>query len=427
MKRQFTTYAITDFGGTKKRMLEWLNQFSIFCFLDNHQYDFLSPSFECLAGAGVISSTDDSHGPPFARLGQLVTAHADWTFGHLSYDLKNEIESLSSVHPDHINFSDLFFFVPEVVLLLNSRELKIGTFSKNHDEIFASIQSSVPYKKTNSLPGITLKSRFSKTEYLETVKQLQNHIHHGDCYEVNFCQEFYAENSEITPSEIYRNLSAISPNPFAAFYKVNEQYLVSGSPERYLKKTGNMIYAQPIKGTAKRGAGANDDDQQKKILYASKKDRAENVMVVDMVRNDLSKICKKNSVKVDELFGIYSFPQVHQMISTISGELETGKTFSDIIGSTFPMGSMTGAPKKRVMEIIEKYERSKRGLFSGSVGYISPEGDFDFNVVIRSIFYNAVTKYISLQAGSAITFSSEPEEEYKECLLKAEAMKKALE
>jgi len=149
-------------------------------------------------------------------------------------------------------------------------------------------------------------------------------------------------------------------------------------------------------------------------------------MVVDLVRNDLARICEEGTVNVDELFGVYSFPQVHQMISTVSGELQEGMQFTDMIRACFPMGSMTGAPKKRVMELIEKYERNKRGIFSGAVGYISPEGDFDFNVVIRSILYNASTKYLSWQVGSGITFYSDPEKEWEECLLKASAIESVL-
>lgn len=407
-------------------MLEWLTQFSIFCFLDNHKYDFLSSSFECLAGAGVIQSTATINGTAFQRLQQLKTSQTDWIFGHLSYDLKNEIENLTSNHPDHIQFPDLFFFVPQVVLMLNEQELKIGVHD-NADEIFESIQSAIPSGKHSSTEGIDLKCRFSLNDYLQTVQQLQKHILRGDCYEINFCQEFYAENLAIRPLEIYRKLSGITPNPFAAFYRVDQKYLVCASPERYLKKIGDDIYSQPMKGTAKREVPEPADNHQREQLYESEKERAENVMVVDMVRNDLSRICKKSTVKVQELFGIYSFPQVHQMISTVTGKLVPGIQISEIIKATFPMGSMTGAPKKRVMELIENYERTRRGLFSGSVGYLSPDGDFDFNVVIRSILFNAATNYISIQAGSAITFNSEPVKEYEECLLKVEAMKRVLE
>jgi len=275
-------------------MLEWLNQFSIFCFLDNHKYDFLASSFECLAGAGVIQSTATINGTALQRLQQLKTGQTDWIFGHLSYDLKNEIENLSSELPDHIQFPDLFFFVPQVVLMLNEQELTIGVY-ENPDEIYELIQSTVPSGKHTSPEGIDLKSRFSLNDYLQTVQQLKKHILRGDCYEINFCQEFYAENLAIKPLEIYRKLSGITPNPFAAFYMVNQQYLVCASPERYLKKIGDDIYSQPMKGTAKRVAPEPADNHQREQLYESEKERAENVMVVDMVRNDLSRICENQS------------------------------------------------------------------------------------------------------------------------------------
>jgi para-aminobenzoate synthetase component 1 len=204
--------------------------------------------------------------------------------------------------------------------------------------------------------------------------------------------------------------------------------LLCASPERFLKKQGERILSQPIKGTSPRITGNKvDDDEQRKELHDSAKERSENVMVVDLVRNDLSKVCVEGTVHVDELYGIYSFPQVHQMISTVSGELRKDRNFADIIRATFPMGSMTGAPKKMVMELIERYEKTRRGIFSGAVGYISPGDDFDFNVVIRSIMYNSTSRYLSFQAGSGITFYSDPAKEWEECILKAEAMKFVLQ
>jgi para-aminobenzoate synthetase component 1 len=257
---------------------------------------------------------------------------------------------------------------------------------------------------------------------------LQKHILRGDCYEINFCQEFYAENTIIQPLEVYKKLVDLSPNPFACYYKLNHQFLLCASPERYVKKEDNQIISQPIKGTSKRNNQNSEVDiQHKTTLQNSTKDKSENVMVVDLVRNDLSKICTEGSVKVIELFGIYSFPQVHQMISTISGELKPNTNFAQVLEATFPMGSMTGAPKLKVMQLTEQYEQTKRGIYSGCVGYIAPNGNFDFNVVIRSIMYNATNQYLSYQVGGGITFYSVPEQEYEECLVKAEAMKKVLE
>jgi para-aminobenzoate synthetase component 1 len=256
---------------------------------------------------------------------------------------------------------------------------------------------------------------------------LKQHILRGDCYEINFCQEFFATEATIQPATVYERLSRISPNPFSALYRVQDKWLICASPERFLKKSGDKILSQPIKGTSKR---IPDDDKldasSKESLYKSTKEKSENVMVVDLVRNDLSKICEEGTVGVEELFGIYSFPQVHQMISTISGTLKQQVSFADIIKATFPMGSMTGAPKRNVMKLIEQYEKTKRGIFSGAVGYISPEGDFDFNVVIRSLMYNAGSNYLSFQTGSGITFYSDPEKEYEECMLKAQAIQNVL-
>jgi para-aminobenzoate synthetase component 1 len=200
--------------------------------------------------------------------------------------------------------------------------------------------------------------------------------------------------------------------------------MMCASPERYLHKHGNTILSQPIKGTARRGTDTGSDNEIKTALQSSIKDRAENVMIVDLVRNDIARSCKTGSVKVEELFGIYTFPQVHQMISTITGQLKEEEPFTNAIRYSFPMGSMTGAPKVKVMELVEKYEHSRRELFSGTVGYISPEGNFDFNVIIRSLFYNAATRYLSYQTGGAITYDSTPEQEWEEMRLKAWALEK---
>ena len=312
-------------------------------------------------------------------------------------------------------------------MILKKNSLQIGIIEGDATLIHKRILEAIADTgQINPVPD--LQSRFSKQEYMATVERLRQHILRGDCYEINFCQEFYAEDVAVNPLEMYEQLSRISPNPFAAFYRLNDKYLLCSSPERYLKKEGATIFSQPIKGTARRDLGdAKNDEQNKVKLSVSKKEIAENVMVVDLVRNDLSKVCIDGSVKVDELFGLYTFPQVHQMISTVSGTLDDKVHLSDILKATFPMGSMTGVPKKSVMQLIEKYERTKRGLFSGAVGYIQPGGDFDFNVVIRSILYNATQKYISIQAGSAITFYSDAATEYEECLLKIKAIKKVLQ
>ncbi|NOT51885.1 MAG: anthranilate synthase component I family protein [Chitinophagaceae bacterium] len=411
-------------------MLNWAKRFNTFCFLDNHQYQIRPHSEECLLAAGVKRELSANAGSALKQLQDFIHYRSDgdrqanWLFGHLGYDLKNEIEDLSSDHFDGVGFPDMYFFEPEILIRLNEKEMIIE--SNDAEKIFNEILNERNRAEDSyHLPNI--QSRLSKEEYIDIITQLRQHILRGDCYEINFCQEFFAENTSINPVAVYKKLSTVSPNPFSALYKINDRWLICASPERFLKKEGNTILSQPIKGTSQRIINDKQkDEQNREELFVSSKDRSENVMVVDLVRNDLSKVCKDGTVKVDELYGIYSFPQVHQMISTVSGELRNDISFTDIIRATFPMGSMTGAPKKRVMELIEQYEKTKRAIFSGAVGYISPGNNFDFNVVIRSIMYNAVTKYLSFQAGSGIIYYSDPEKEWEECLLKAEAIKKVL-
>jgi para-aminobenzoate synthetase component 1 len=435
VNRTFVSFPIQDFDNTKLQMLNWTNRFNICCFLDNNGYQSGHHKIECLIGAGALHSLTASAGNALTQLQEFGDLHHDWLFGHLGYDLKNETEHLVSSHPDRINFPDLFFFVPEIVVELTANTIRIGVIGLDAEAVFKDIMNiRFPGKKNEAITGkdlhkgIDIKERYTRDEYLQTINLLKQHILRGDCYEINFCQEFYADNIAIDPVDVFLKLNRLSPNPFSAFYKLEDKYLICASPERYLKKEGIRVISQPIKGTLKRtanDAGKDAADQQR--LAESAKDRSENVMVVDLVRNDLSRICIEGSVIVDELFGVYSFPQVYQMISTVSGELKSGTDWLEVIRATFPMGSMTGAPKQNVLRLIEKYERSKRGIFSGAIGYINPEKDFDFNVVIRSLIYNLTTGYLSFPAGSGITFYSDPESEYEECLLKVAAIRSLLE
>lgn len=424
------SFPVSDFEQVKEKVLNWSNRFSTFCFLDNHQYQIEPHSMECLLAAGVKRELKLNAGNAVAQLEAFRTDDtflaSGWLFGHLGYDLKNEMENLLSSNPDGVGFPDLYFFEPEILIRLSQREIIIEAADARG--VFNEIEAATDSVAMPGRSPVLIKNRVGQTEYVSIIRKLKQHILRGDCYEINFCQEFYAEDVMIDPSEVYKKLSAVSPNPFSALYRVQDHWLVCASPERFLKRKRSSVLSQPIKGTSKRELLNEEKDRQNKEgLFHSAKDRSENVMVVDLVRNDLAKICTEGTVKVDELYGIYSFPQVHQMISTVSGELKEGISFADIIRATFPMGSMTGAPKKRVMELIEQYEQTRRGIFSGAVGYIAPNGDFDFNVVIRSIMYNAATQYLSYQAGSGITFYSDPEMEWEECLMKAAAIKKVLE
>ena len=348
-------------------------------------------------------------------------------FGFVSYDYKNKIEQLFSKHNDGIAFPDKHFFTPEILFKISQNSVEV--FSENSTQQLFKLITEIETVSTNLKESKTIKvtPKISKEAYLKTINQLKKHIQLGDIYEVNFCQEYFAEDVSVNPIDIYVKLNQKSPTPFSCFVKCADKYLISASPERYIQKSGTKIISQPIKGTAKRGKDKIEDEAIKKHLFNDPKERSENVMIVDLVRNDLSKIAKKNSVNVDELCGIYTFPQVHQMISTVSAEVKKEISFNAILNATFPMGSMTGAPKVRAMELIEKYEKTKRGLYSGTVGYIDEKGNFDFNVVIRSIAYNAKNNYLSFMVGGAITVLSDPEKEYEECLLKAKAMLEVLD
>jgi para-aminobenzoate synthetase component I len=409
----------------KAQMLNWLGRFNICCFMDNHQYSLPPHLHDFIAAAGQISVMPAGYGRELDTIEQFYTNHQDWIFGHLGYDLKNEIEGLRSLHPDHISFPNAFLFVPRYVIIAGESSVSIGSPENDHDSVFEEISSTGPAVFSGN--KVEVAQRISREEYMQTIRKLQEHIHRGDCYEINFCQEFYAENAMIDPVSTYSALSELSPNPFSVFYRLGGRYLLCASPERFLTRSGNRLLSQPIKGTIARDVtDPARDIALKEELRHSLKDRTENVMIVDLVRNDLSRVCREGTVEVDEMFGIYAFPQVYQMVSTVSGELRDDVGFTDILKACFPMGSMTGAPKRKVLELIERYERTKRGIFSGSVGYITPGRDFDFNVVIRSIMYNEEDHYVSFLAGSGITASSDPEQEYEECLLKASAIKTIL-
>ena len=403
-------------------MLNWAQQFNIFCFLDNQQYAITPHTYECLFGVGAASFLSGDF-KSFQKIDAFIV-EGGWYFGHLSYALLHPLYKIDTAKKDRIDFPHFYFFKPEVVLYIKQNVLHIE--AQNPQAIYNEVMAW-GFEKVGIETEIQVQPRITKREYIERVQQLQQHILRGDCYEINFCQEFFANDVVIDPAQVFQRLMQLSPNPFSAFYKLDDKYLICASPERFLAKHGSKLMAQPMKGTAKRSNDFTEDERLKKTLQQSAKEQAENVMIVDLMRNDLSKICEQGSVKVDELFGAYTFPQVHQLISTISGVLKKNTTFSEIMTALFPMGSMTGAPKQRVLALIEEYELTARGIFSGTVGYISPNGDFDFNVVIRSLMYNETTQALSCQVGSGITFYSDAEQEWQECLLKASALQRVLQ
>lgn len=444
--KKITLQNAADF---KQKLLIWTQQSNQFVWLDSNNYPQEYSNYDAVLAVDANSELQCNYINAFARLKQYKNEVNDYIFGYLSYDLKNDTENLSSKNFDGLHFPDLYFFQPKKIFFFKDDVLEIKYLKTVKDEIdddLGNIQMIELSRKStqndgsfNAIPNdsretmlkqeqhaVKIKKRISKNQYLHQLDKILDHINRGDIYEVNFCQEFYAENATINPLEVYHHLNEISNPPFASFLKFKDKYVMSASPERFVKKEGSKIISQPIKGTAKRLPDLKADKQLAIALANDQKERSENIMIVDLVRNDLSKTATKGSVKVEELCKVYSFDQVHQMISTISATVHYKTDGVDVIKSLFPMGSMTGAPKLSAMQIVEKLEATKRGVYSGAIGYFTPDSNFDFNVVIRSILYNQNNRYLSYSVGGAITAKSIPEKEYEECLLKAIAMKKAL-
>jgi para-aminobenzoate synthetase component 1 len=344
----------------------------------------------------------------------------NYIFGCLNYNLKNEIELIQCKNDDLLRFPLVHFWIPEFVIKIEngSRHYLKGNKTSESEELITDFFNQ-DKKETFLSETIKFSARTNKENYLKNVVKIKSLLQQGEIYEMNYCQEYFAENIKINnPFELYFKLNTITKAPFSAFLNTENHQVFCGSPERFLQKKGNKLISQPIKGTAARGNSEKEDLANKETLQNKQKERSENIMIVDLVRNDFSKIAQKNSVVVDELCAIYSFETVHQMISTISCEVKENTSFTDIIRATFPMGSMTGAPKLNAMKYIDELEDFSRGIYAGSIGYIEPNGDFDFNVIIRSLVFNKKDKYLSCAVGGAITILSEPEEEYAECQTK---------
>jgi para-aminobenzoate synthetase component I len=429
--RTTITINIDNSAVYKQQLLNWAQQFREVIFLDSNAIENQNQkysSYDCVLAVDAFTAIKTDYHNAFEDLKQYQQTTNDWIFGYLSYDLKNDVEDLRSRNLDNLDFPDLYFFQPKKLFLLKGNFVEVQYLNMCDEEVDSdleeiSIQCSVFSVQPES---IKIKQRISKENYLKKVSKMLEYIQQGDIYEANFCMEFYAENAEINPLEKFNKLNEISKAPFSVFFKNHKNFLLSASPERYLKKENEAIISQPIKGTSKRFSDAILDENSKNELQNNPKERSENIMIVDLVRNDLSKTAQKNSVEVEELCQVYSFLQVHQMISTIKSKLKDDFSAVDVLKTTFPMGSMTGAPKISAMKIIEELEETKRGLYSGTIGYFTPNSDFDFNVVIRSVMYNQENKYLSFSVGSAITNLSIPESEFEECLLKAKAMFKIL-
>ncbi|HVD99453.1 MAG TPA: anthranilate synthase component I family protein [Cytophagaceae bacterium] len=418
------TFSFLPEPGFVDKALSFADQYLHAVYLNPNDYRYPHKAFLHVLAFGTYKELQAQPENNFDALKKFLDQNRDWTFGYFSYDLKNEIELLQSNHEDLIGFAPISFFVPEHLIFFEKEKIIIQSYD-DPEKIYQAInRQNIDLSPISAITG--LQQKISREAYIEKINLIRKHIKEGDLYEINFCMEYFGRGVKLSPLAVYQKLNKISPMPFSSYVKIREHYLIGASPERFLKKEKQKIISQPIKGTAKRELNPEKDELVKTALENNPKERAENVMIVDLVRNDLSRSAVAGSVQAEELCKVYTFPKVHQMISTIVAELPVSVHPIDMIRDAFPMGSMTGAPKVRAMELIEQYEESKRGLFSGAVGYFSPEMDFDFNVVIRSLLYNQAACTLSFQVGSAITYSSSAEMEYEECAVKTAAIREVL-
>ena len=420
-EKVFKVENIVDF---KEKLLFFSKSKENVIYLDSNG---IKNDYEFIFSYGKISelkSFDNS----LEKLDNYINQVNDWIFGFISYDLKEEIEDIKSENLKYFEVPNLSFFQPSTIWVFDGVELKALYFDEK--ELFDvwneinKIYISCDNNKNN--PNVELKGRLSRDEYINKIKNIKKRIKIGDTYELNFCFDFFNDNTKISPENTFVKLNKLTESPMSVYYKDQHLHVLSSSPERFIKRNKKTIISQPIKGTKKRGITMEEDVFMINSLKNSVKEKSENHMIVDLVRNDFSRIAQKGTVKVTELSKINTYKNIHQMVSTVEAQIENDIFISTILKSTFPMGSMTGAPKIKTMKIIEEFEETSRGLYSGAIGYIDPDKNFDFNVVIRTIIYDEKLTKISVNVGSGITFKSVPADEYEECLTKIDALKKSL-
>ena len=423
LKRFSKKFKLEDLDLFRNKLLKWSNKFNYSSFLNSNNYNSNINEYECICAVELESEMPFTKNNSTQKLDDYLKKIDDWVFGYLNYDLKNEIENLKSNNTDNFNLPNLYFYQPKKIWIIKNDCVEALYLESNLIiEDWNYINSLNCGNENNPFNPPVLSQKLNKKQYLNKIDILKNHINRGDVYEANFCFDWFSEDAKIDPLYVYKNLNKISKSPMSVYFKNKELHLICSSPERYLKRNNNKLISQPIKGTSRRDIDFVIDKKLKDNLSIDPKERSENIMIVDLVRNDMSRFSKPGSVKVKELCEVYPFKQVHQMISTIESQVDSSLKISKIIEGSFPMGSMTGAPKVKAMKIIDDLEETRRGLYSGAVGFIDPYGNFDFNVVIRSLIYDSDSKHLSFHVGSAITAKSKGINEYDECLLKGNAM-----
>lgn len=389
-------------------------------FHSNHYSQDKYSSFDELLAVGVVDEykVDDPSEYDKNALDLFLEKYAGhWIIVQVSYEANQLFEQVKPQEGKLFEFPLIYLFVPKQVYIKSNRRWNTSLPSKVFD-IFDSQSIGVADE--------WMKDEEKIEPYVDKIHKLLHEIKIGNIYEINYCRHTSISSIQVNPLELFQRLNRLNAAPFSALYKYRDEFVISASPERFLAKRGSHIIAQPMKGTNRKMMNPEENFLQKRLLTENEKERAENIMIVDLMRNDLAKVCEIGTVKVEELCEVYEFNTVNQMISTISGQCGADKSFADILEALFPMGSMTGAPKVSAMQLIRQFENRPREMFSGSLGYITPDGDFDLNVVIRSILYSDKMKLASISAGGAITFLSDAEEEFQETLLKMETMEKAL-
>lgn len=364
-----------------------------------------------------------------------------WTVGWLGYDLHASLDLANTQHlptvalPHPGDWPLMMWWEPEVVLEWKpgrlQPELVDGMDVAWAAQVMQDLQGeSAPPRTETEADDLSewtaLTPCWTAEEYRSKFDEVHRALQRGDIYEMNLCMPWEGRAPRQKSWSLFQRLAEKTKAPHSAYVQAGMWRALCASPERFLAKRGDKLHSQPIKGTVRRGQSPEEDAALKAALKSSEKERAENVMIVDLVRNDLSRVARPNSVNVEELFGVHSFATVHQMISTVSCTLRDEVTPLDILRATFPMGSMTGAPKLSAMDHIAKLEGQGRGVYSGSLGFLEPSGDWDFNVVIRSLLHRADTGRVDATVGGAITLLSEAESEHAECLLKAEALRQCM-
>tara|TARA_B100001093_G_C26846731_1_gene1023166 strand:- start:563 stop:1846 length:1284 start_codon:yes stop_codon:yes gene_type:complete len=422
-----SSFSIGEVSLFKRKLLHWANQFKVFICLDNNEASHLSSSVEFVVGVDKVRELSlTNEALQFKQLEEFQHTSSGSIYGYLAYDLKNELEQLHSKNPDHLEMPNTYFFEPRYTFHVSDGRCTINRSTLESIQLMDQINAidlTEPIERSNDLEW---KSRMSKEAYIQHLKSIKNDILEGTVYELNFCRELYANTHNFNSLAAFLKINENAKAPFSAYLKMLNHHVLSFSPERFMKHENRKIISQPIKGTLKKGSNIKENKKRKLDLFNDEKERAENVMIVDLVRNDFAKSAMPGTVKVDELFGIYEFENIIQMISTVSAHLKQDIHPLQALRNAYPMGSMTGAPKVMAMHLIDHYEQVKRGVYSGALGYINTDLSYDFNVLIRTLIFNEKKGYLSLQVGGAITYDAIPENEWEETLVKANSILKYL-